>query len=194
MGGVLLTNLSLAFWRQAEDCGHVNGEELKERFRQDLREELWTGRIGEDRFWTWLAQCLPSLPTAQARELLAANLQPLPALEQLALWSARADIHLLSNHRAEWVRPVLAPYERYIATMTVSSEVGLCKPDARIFEHVRSRFGSETALVIYVDDQSKNLPPAAALGWQTVLADSAGSWAAAVTRLLVGVDGQDGRT
>lgn len=49
-----------------------------------------------------------------------------------------------------------------------SSEVGMRKPDPKIYELVLARLGAEAADVVFVDDTAHNLPPAAAMGIATV--------------------------
>jgi epoxide hydrolase-like predicted phosphatase len=48
-----------------------------------------------------------------------------------------------------------------------SSEVGLRKPDPRIYELLLERLGLPAGQLLYVDDFEENLPPAADLGMQT---------------------------
>jgi HAD superfamily hydrolase (TIGR01509 family) len=66
--------------------------------------------------------------------------------------------------------------------MTISSQVGYCKPDPSIYRIVQSLLKSDQ--VIYVDDQERNLIPARELGWTTILADAQGKWTDEVTRLV----------
>ncbi|WP_208918603.1 hypothetical protein [Paenibacillus uliginis] len=106
----------------------------------------------------------------------------MPAIKHLEHWSQIADIHLLSNHRQEWVVDLLNPVEPYIQTITISSEVGFCKPDISIYNLVNSRINS--GLVIYVDDQEKNLDTARHLGWITMIADQEGKWTDGITNIL----------
>lgn len=91
--------------------------------------------------------------------------------------SRRFDLHLLSNHRPEWILNVLNPVLSHFKTLTISSEAGVCKPDIGIFRIAQAKLPPGAA-VIFVDDQEKNLVPARTLGWQTLLADEEGSWIA----------------
>lgn len=67
---------------------------------------------------------------------------------------------------------------------TISSEVGYCKPNREVYELVRTHFPNEQAPVLFVDDQEKNLVPARAIGWNTLLADADEAWIAQVTTFL----------
>jgi FMN phosphatase YigB (HAD superfamily) len=183
MAGVLVSNLSPLFWRQIAISEDISYELLKERFKQELREDFWSGRIAEKEFWVWLVHCCPSLDINTARILLYNNLTPLPALENLTLWSQYAEIHLLSNHRIEWLTPLLKSIEPYVKSSTISSEVGYCKPDIRIYEIVELGINKYNP-ILFVDDQEKNFIPAIKLGWNTLHADSLGNWAEKVTSFL----------
>lgn len=183
--GVLVTNFSPFFWRKMEAAqgGEMERGALKQRFKREVRERLWSGGMTEEAFWAWLAEQCPAVETKDARAWLSDLLQPLPALRHVKAWSRYADVHLLSNHRSEWIISLLEPIRPYTKSMTISSEAGLCKPDFRIFELAESRMaGGRT--VLYVDDQAKNLAPASRMGWKTLLADKEGKWMELLTGYL----------
>ena len=48
--------------------------------------------------------------------------------------------------------------------MVISGEVGVIKPDPRIFEHLMERFGIARGDAVYVDDNPRNAAAATALG------------------------------
>ncbi|MNY33462.1 hypothetical protein D3C86_1677420 [compost metagenome] len=151
---------------------------IKQQFRNEIRERLWTGQITEAEYFHWLRQkFLVSTAANHAydRSGILKHLKLLPAAAYLEVWSRQADIHLLSNHRAEWLSNLLSPYTPYIKSITISSSIGVCKPDLAIYKHVQTRLDNEL-LVIYVDDQDDNLLPARDLGWHTLRADPKGQW------------------
>lgn len=150
-------------------------EVLKYHFRQEIREALWTGAASEADFWQWLKGKCPSIETAYAQRELQANLAQLPAYDRIAEWSRLADIHLLSNHRKEWIDPIVESIKPSIRSITISSDVGVCKPNPEIYKRIQTRLDNSQP-VIYVDDQEKNLKPARAIGWETILADNEGRW------------------
>lgn len=108
----------------------------------------------------------------------------MPALKELPLWSRYANIHLLSNHRIEWIKHIIRPVENSIKSITISCDVGLCKPQVGIYVVVNSKISSE-GKAIFIDDQEKNLFVARNIGWNTILADDKGRWIEKVTQLLV---------
>ncbi|MBD2843847.1 HAD-IA family hydrolase [Paenibacillus sp. IB182496] len=182
VAGVLVENLSPGYWQA---LGRLSGdapEELRAAFKRELRAGLWSGAVPEAEFWHWLQARCPGVDTATARRLLRAQLQPLPALARLHAWSRLADVHLLSNHRAEWLAEPLRQVAPLLASATISSAAGCRKPEPAIYRLAAA--GLRPGPVVYVDDQQRNLAPAATLGWTTVLAESDGAWIGRVDRLL----------
>lgn len=174
-GGVIVTNFSASFLLDLAVQEDVSFERLKSGFR-DLRESFWTGRLPESAFWDWLEREIPKLNREEASRSLIRLLKPLPAFRLLPEWSRHADLHLLSNHRAEWLLPVLEPIRPYLKSITVSSEAGHCKPDPQLYAIANAMLSADRPRVLFVDDQEKNFAAAAAIGWETILADENGEW------------------
>ncbi|REE69598.1 putative hydrolase of the HAD superfamily [Paenibacillus taihuensis] len=173
-GGVIVTNLP-ELWREIADIAAVPYKELKGGFKQELRDTLWSGQVGEDAFWRWMNRYCPQLAIEDGRALMVKHLRVLPAFDRIPVWSEAADIHLLSNHRHEWLLPVLEPIKPFVASITISSQSGFCKPVAQIYEIVQTNLKSHER-ILFVDDSEGNLAPARELGWQTLLADEDGLW------------------
>ncbi|RTE08329.1 hypothetical protein [Paenibacillus whitsoniae] len=108
----MATNFSPRFWKRLEEETGTPYEGLM-LFKKEIRSELWKGAITEEAFWTRLCTRFPVIQKEQAKRLLLSNIQPLPALEDISVWHEYADIHLLSNHRAEWIEPILADGRRF---------------------------------------------------------------------------------
>jgi haloacid dehalogenase superfamily, subfamily IA, variant 3 with third motif having DD or ED len=183
VGGVLLANLD-PFWRTLAELAGAPYDELRARYRREMRGPLWSGGISEPDFWSWLAAAWPGLDAAAARQALLHSMRPLPALNLLPAWSGLADLHILSNHRAEWVRPALRDVLPRFAGVTISSEAGSFKPNPEIYAAAAAKM-PPGAPVLFVDDHPGNLRAAEAFGWRTLLADEADSrWTEAVEPLL----------
>jgi putative hydrolase of the HAD superfamily len=58
--------------------------------------------------------------------------------------------------------------EEWFDAVIVSCEVGVCKPDPRIYQVCLSRLDVEPGEALFVDDRVENVEAAAALGLQTV--------------------------
>ncbi|MDP5275645.1 HAD family hydrolase [Chengkuizengella axinellae] len=175
MGGVLVTNLTPPFWQDLADQYSIPYETLRAKYKQNVGATLWSGGISEEDFWLWLIREFPTIQIETAQKFLELNLKPLPAIKHLSKWSLHADIHILSNHRDEWLKPILKDIKESLKTVYVSSNIGISKPDVRIFEHVHASFNYKHK-ILFVDDKEKNLEEAAKLGWQVLLADEHGEW------------------
>lgn len=182
LAGVLVSNFSSEVWLKLSEGSEISFQDIREQFNE-IRKDLWTGKIKEEEFWGWLSQRMKQINKEQARELLIQSLEPLPGLNYLTEWSEIADIHIVSNHCKEWLEPILERVEPYTRSITISNQVGLSKPDIRIFQHVGKQFESGQT-VVYIDDQEKNLNPVIELGWKTLLADKEHKWIEQVEPML----------
>ncbi|MCI3923540.1 HAD-IA family hydrolase [Paenibacillus sp. TRM 82003] len=174
VGGVLGTNLD-RYWEVLSASAAMPYAEVRRRYKAELRDTLWTGRLTEPGFFSWSCSLAPEMSEAEARSLMISSLQPLPAYERLAAWSETYDLHVLSNHRSEWLTPFLAPVRKYLRSVTISSEVSCAKPSADIYRLVQAKL-PEGAPIVFVDDAEHNLEAARERGWGTLLADPDGLW------------------
>ncbi len=87
-----------------------------------------------------------------------------------------ASIVCLSNDVSEWSRKLRQRFslERRFAGWYISGDLGIRKPDPQIYAHLLSDLHADPGRVVFVDDRTKNLDPAAELGIQTVHYDAAG--------------------
>ncbi|MBD3918485.1 HAD-IA family hydrolase [Paenibacillus sp. PR3] len=176
VGGVLLSNLTPTFWTQLVERTGVDYSEIRSRYKSEVRDDLWSGAVEEPQFWKWMNQYCPSLTEEDGRTMIMDNLVPLPSLERLVQWKQLADLHILSNHRTEWLDPKLADYAQHFTSMTVSSRAGSFKPNVSIYQHAVAAIGDAEGPILFIDDSANNLQQAESLGWSVLLADQAGEW------------------
>jgi 2-haloacid dehalogenase len=65
------------------------------------------------------------------------------------------------------------PFMEWFDGIVLSGEVGVIKPDARIFAELQTRYGLEPATTLFIDDNSANVDGALAAGLQAVRFESA---------------------
>jgi len=98
---------------------------------------------------------------------------PLPgAVELLTELSATHELGCLSNNnQLHWSR-ICEKHEfgRFFRRQYLSHEIGLCKPDPRIFEFVLDDLGLPPGTVFYLDDSPEIVKSALELGIQAVRA------------------------
>ena len=73
--------------------------------------------------------------------------------------------------------------------IVVSGEVGVNKPDPRIFEHLLERFGIEPAEALFIDDSPANIDTATALGFRAIRFTDAAALRRELIRLELLADG-----
>lgn len=126
--------------------------------------------------------------TARAPEVLGER--PLDLTEFVAFdWLYDAGIHwpvvhhirdlrtagylvgMLTNNVAEWREAWRStiPVAELFHDVVDSSEVGLCKPDPRIYELACQRLGVEPAAAVFLDDTERNVAGAEAVGMRAIL-------------------------
>ncbi|WP_138751509.1 hypothetical protein [Paenibacillus sinopodophylli] len=175
IGGVLATNLTPSLWQLLAAETTLPASELYALYKQEISEQLWTGHVSEEQFWDWVITYTPLLSREQAYATLSQCLQPLPAMALIPEWHTLADIHLLSNHIAAWVDPIISMIKPYLQSVTISNQIGLKKPHPDVFESVMGLLPPECS-ILFVDDHPRNLKQAASHGWRTLLADEEGDW------------------
>lgn len=123
-----------------------------------------TGRITNEQFWQQLALLMEVSP-AQCRELVDARRTPNESLFSfIATLRPTYKVGLLSNAGAD-IWGYLPPERRqYFDACVISAEVGIAKPDRRIFEAICVVLGVLPQEVLFVDDSSVNCQAAQELG------------------------------
>lgn len=183
VAGVLVTNISPRYWEEIAELANATNKDLKTMFKLHIRDRYWSGVLPEEAFWDWLRKECSNVEITVAKTMLSKHLQTMPAFERIPEWGQLADVHLISNHREEWLTPILKPLTPYLHSVTVSSNVGCCKPQAEIYELVQLKLDRNRP-VTFVDDQQKNLKPAQDMRWNTVIADREGQWIERVEFIL----------
>lgn len=103
------------------------------------------------------------------------------------------NVYLLSNTnpiiQEGWARttrftPAGRPIGAYFDKMYTSYEVGVTKPDRRIFDHMIADSGLLPAETLFVDDGKKNIEVAQGLGFQTYQPRNGEDWRNPINILL----------
>ena len=87
------------------------------------------------------------------------------------LTSAGVRVACVSNDVSEWSRELRRRFDldRYIGLWVVSGDVGVRKPDEKIYRLLLERVGVSAPEVVFVDDKPANLDTAARRGMSTVV-------------------------
>lgn len=166
--------------RAADHLG-ADPDLVAELIRGPFRDEYWGGRVPERTFWDRLGVPVPG-DDARAR-ILDLRLRVDPA--RVAAWREVSDIWIISNHRHEWLAPVLAHtgLADVVDRVEISSIGGKVKPDPDAWA-VLLADGTDPSQVLVVDDQARNIEAARSLGITAVTATGDLSWCDEVDRFL----------
>jgi putative hydrolase of the HAD superfamily len=132
-------------WGSQALLGAITGEEMWEKIGNRLGLSLMETGQCEDEYWDgiWDTEFLDFCRTLKAKYKLGI----LSNAESSARERAKA-----------WVN------ESVFDVIVLSSEVGVCKPDLRIFHRALAQLGAAASETVFVDDRERNVKGAKALG------------------------------
>ncbi|MDB5160875.1 MAG: HAD-superfamily hydrolase, subfamily variant 3 [Candidatus Saccharibacteria bacterium] len=99
---------------------------------------------------------------------------------------------LISNASTEHLAPILEQggLKKVFNEIIISSELGIAKPDPRIFQIALARLQVEPHEAVFIDDISRYIYAAKELGINTILYDNFGQMKTELVRLLTNESGQ----
>lgn len=174
LGGVLVDWDPRYLYRQLFD----DPDEM-ESFLAEVTTAEWNAHQDAGRPWAEAVELLVA-EHPQRRELIEAFHRRWP--EMLA-GEVPGTVDVLADLRAESVRLVALsnwsaetfPFARerfdflaWFEGIVISADVGVNKPDPRIFDHLAEQFGIDPAAALFIDDSSANVDAAKALGFRAI--------------------------
>lgn len=143
------------------------------------------GEIGVDEFLAILSKLTGQVAEEIFKEMEAGasiNYDVLSVIERLR---GRYKVGLLSNAPSEFLRKILQDndLERYFDEITISSEVGLIKPEAEVFEHILAKMDVPASEAIFIDDNPKHVTGSQAVGITGILFTDVSQLLADLSRL-----------
>jgi putative hydrolase of the HAD superfamily len=172
-GGVLTTSVFGSFRAFCEAEGLLP-DAVRDRFRKDplareLLADLETGRLNEAEFESRFAAMLEVERADGLIDRLFADVRPDEAMLAAVRAAKRAGVRtgLVSNSWGDG-RYDRAQFPALFDGVVISGEVGVRKPDPRIYELAARAVGLAPQACVFVDDLPGNLKPARALGMATV--------------------------
>lgn len=158
-------------WNHEMDLGKPFDQAIAERQRMFPRHAALIGRWQSD--WEHMLG-----------DEIAEMVALLPALERagyrlFALTNWSAETFPVARRRYPWLQ--------YFQHIVVSGDVGLAKPDARIFELALMRADRRPPQVLFIDDSAGNVEAAASLGIHAIQFRSASQCVAALRQAGVRV-------
>jgi 2-haloacid dehalogenase len=189
LGGVLIDWDPRHLYRQLFD----DPDEM-ESFLAEVTTAEWNGHQDAGRPWVEAIETLAA-EHPERRELIEAFHRRWPEMlageipgtvDVLAdLRAAGVRLVALSNWSAEMFPVALERFDflAWFEGIVISGEVGVNKPDRRIFEHLAQRFGIEPEEAVFVDDSAANIDAASELGFRAIQFTGATALRRALVRL-----------
>jgi epoxide hydrolase-like predicted phosphatase len=141
-------------------------------FAGETARQASLGLISEDDHWAAVMRKL-HLPESQTRlvrdEFFSGDITDLALLDFMRSLRRNFKVGLISN---AWsgLRPwiVSKQFDDAFDAMTISAEIGVMKPDARIYQIALEKLGVAPSESVFVDDFPENVAAALALGMQAI--------------------------
>ena len=189
LGGVLIDWDPRHLYRQLFD----DPDEM-ESFLAEVTTAEWNGQQDAGRPWAEAIELLVA-EHPERRELIEAFHSRWPEMlageiqgtvDVLAdLRAAGVRLVALSNWSAEMFPVALERFDflAWFEGIVISGEVGVNKPDRRIFEHLIQQLGIEADSALFVDDSPANIGAATDLGFRAIQFSDATALRLALVRL-----------
>lgn len=172
-GGVLTTDVFASFRAFCEAEG-LSPDAVRDRFRQDpaargLLADLECGRISEEEFQPRFAALLGIPDPAGLIDRLFAGMQPDQAMLDAVRAARDAGVRtgLISNSWGHG-RYDRSQFPQLFDGTVISGEVGVRKPEPRIYRLGAEAIALPSDQCVFVDDLPGNLKPARELGMATI--------------------------
>jgi len=159
-------------------------------FGSESAQQAALGIISREQHWRNVARALnlPESEIPRCSEAFFAGDRTDPALvDFLRSLRPTCKVGLISNAFSdlrEWV--VQQKFDDVFDDMTISSEIGITKPDARIYRQALEKLNVRPEEAVFVDDMPANVEAATALGVRGVVFKTSGQAIADIKKLLAG--------
>ncbi len=142
-------------------------------FEGDELEQVYRGTLSEDAYWQALINKYRwNASVSQIKEIIKQGVQEIPGTKEIieALKRNGYRLGLLSIHGREWVEHYEQTFShhRLFDAMLYSYEVGLCKPDPRVYEIILEHLHAQPEESLFIDDNPIYLEGARKLGITTL--------------------------
>jgi FMN phosphatase YigB (HAD superfamily) len=152
--GMVLSNLLMPMFRPP-----IRYEEIRRRYRKFV-----IGEIGSDEFWAGM------VPDArQAERAYLDHFELADGFDVVFDLKRHYQLAVLSEVPADWGDYLVRKFEldSVFDVMVLSGQVGVTKPDVRIFEILLEKLGRDRSFS-FIDDNVDNLAVASHFGWKTI--------------------------
>ena len=195
LGGVILRTMDWSLRSQWEDrLGLPRMQLTRLVFESDVSRRATIGQATDNDVWQSLADALNLDPSARdqlRRDYFARDQIDSTLMAFIRALRSRVRVGMITNAWPDVRRYLVNEFKIADAfdPLIVSAEVGLAKPDPRIYQLALKRLGVQPAEAVFVDDFEDNVAGARWAGMQAVHFTSATQAIAALRTLLGGPEG-----
>lgn len=145
-----------------KECRYHDEEDLLARYLQASLGSITTGQ-----FWAGITDDWVTMQKLYLDTRLELDPDFIPVAEALA---RNHDLAILSNDLSDWSKYLRQKYslDRLFREVVVSADYGVRKPDRKLYQILLKRLGVPAQRCVLIDDNIRNLQPAAELGMKTV--------------------------
>ena len=170
-GGVVVTEpMGLVLTRLASASPLDRGT-IEARYRSELYDRFWSGSLEAELFWDALIDLGDArIHPDELREVFFGSLFVQAAVASvLPRWRRIADLYLLSNHRSEWLLPLLQEQglTDVFEKVWISDVMRSAKPTVDLYRGLAAHLPRGSP-VLYVDDDARNLASGVQVGWSAL--------------------------
>jgi len=135
---------------------------------------LMEGKIMEEEYWNRLIKNNHlSVSVAKLKKAARDNFEEIEGTRAIIeeLKKQGYNLGLLSNHSKEWIDycEKKFDYHKLFHSVLYSFEIGICKPDKKVYEHILTKLNAKPEECLFIDDIPKNLRRAEELEIKTIL-------------------------
>jgi len=192
LGGVILRTMDWSLRSQWEDrLGLPRMQLTRLVFESDAGRRASLGQATDDDVWQSVADALKLDPPTRdqlRRDYFARDQIDAPLMEFIRGLRRRVRVGMITNAWPDIRRYLVSEFKIADAfdPLIVSAEVGITKPDPRIYRLALEQLGIEPAQAVFVDDFEDNVAGARWVGMQAVRFTSTVQAIAALRALLRG--------
>lgn len=158
------------FWTMSSE---FLGERLPEKRAElhGLIRQLDLGHLTSDELWQEFAQLAEVDESTLQQRLAQFDGVDKALLDVIEAAKPNYKIGVISNAGKDALTQHFTdkPIEQYFDAVTLSSELGVIKPDPAIYKHAARALGVEPEECLFADDLQKNVDGAQAVGMQALL-------------------------
>lgn len=130
------------------------------------------GRISGDEMWKNIGRQLGLLPAeiGECQNEYWAGVWDIDLLDYCRTLKPQYKLGIISDAESDARKRVKSwVNEELFDVIVFSSEVGVCKPDSRIFQYAFDQLGIKPTEAVFLDDRKENIIGAQALGMHAIL-------------------------